>query len=406
MRTIKFLTTLIPEDMYNQVSMKSTYNMQDAANALQWHLHEGLCKNYQQDIEILNVLPVGSFPQYYSDAFIKKETFRSETGNNNENIGFCNVKLIRKYVLPNQIYRALSESFLNVDEGILFVYTISAMFMEATIRLKREKPGIKVCAIIADLPDMSSLSSKKSWMQEWFEKHLANKAYQDISCVDAYVLLTKHMADYLKIDKPFCVVEGISTADTEFSEERRTSFGAEKTIMYTGTLHRRFGILNLVSAFTSIEDDSYRLVICGTGDSEKEIREASKLDPRIRFLGQLPRKAVLTLQSSATVLVNPRQNNEEFTKYSFPSKTMEYLSSGIPVVAYRLDGIPDEYEKYLCYVEDDSIQALTNKLVEICQLDKESREEIGRRGRDFVASRKDSITQTKKIVKLLSGLKS
>ena len=38
--------------------------------------------------------------------------------------------------------------------------------------------------------------------------------------------------------------------------------------------------------------------------------------------------------------VNPRQNNEEFTKYSFPSKTMEYLASGVPVVAYKLDGIP------------------------------------------------------------------
>lgn len=405
MQTIRFLTSLIPENMYSQVSQKSTYNMQDASNVLQWHIHEGLCENYQQDIEILNVLPVGSFPQYYSDAFVKEEIFSSRTGNSNVNIAFCNVKLIRKYILPNQIYKALMRSFENVDEGILFVYTVSAVFMEAVSKFKREKPGIKVCAVIADLPDMCSLTSKKSRLQKMFEKHLANKSYKNVSCVDAFVLLTKYMADYMKIEKPFCVVEGISTAVTDFGTVSFDASEAKKTIMYTGTLHKKFGVLNLVNAFRQIEDNSYELVICGTGDSQKEIEEMAREDGRIKFLGQLPRTKVLELQSSATVLVNPRQNNEEFTKYSFPSKTMEYLSSGIPVIAYRLDGIPDEYEEFLCYVEDDSIQALTDKLIEICELSREKREQIGSKGRNFVIEQKNSVIQTEKIVNLLNTLK-
>lgn len=405
MQTIRFLTSLIPDHMYSQVSEKSTYNMQDASNALQWHIHEGLCENYQQDIEILNVLPVGSFPQYYSDAFIKEEIFSSRTGNNNVNIAFCNVKLIRKYILPNQIYKALMHSFENVDEGILLVYTVSAVFMEAVSKFKKEKPGIKVCAVIADLPDMSCLTSKKSILKKIFVKHLANKSYRNMSCVDAYVLLTKHMADYMNIEKPFCVVEGIATAVTDFGTNRFEASETKKTIMYTGTLHKKFGILNLVTAFQKIADENYELVICGTGDSQKEIEEMARQDHRIKFLGQLPRNKVLELQNGATVLVNPRQNNEEFTKYSFPSKTMEYLSSGIPVIAYRLDGIPDEYEEYLCYVEDGSIQALTDKLIEICELSRAKREQIGSKGRSFVTEQKNSIVQTEKIVNLLNTLK-
>ena len=86
MLTIKFLTTLIPEEMYEEVRKKSIYNMQDAASALQWHLYEGLCENYHQNIEILNILPVGSFPQYYKDAFIRKKKI-----NTGVNIGFCNI---------------------------------------------------------------------------------------------------------------------------------------------------------------------------------------------------------------------------------------------------------------------------------------------------------------------------
>ena len=397
MLTIKFLTTLIPKEMYEEIHKKSMYNMQDAANALQWHLYEGLCENYHQNIEILNVLPIGSFPQYYKDAFIRKKKI-----NTGVNIGFCNIKLIRKQILPHQIYKSLMESFKNIDEGILFVYTASAVFMEAVNRLKKKKPKIKICVIIADLPNMSSLSSKKSIIQKMYEKYLSNKAYKNIECVDYYVLLTKYMAEYMKIKKPFCVVEGISTKSEEFESEKNNDFKNKKIIMYTGTLHKKFGILNLLKAFQKIKRDNYRLIICGVGDSEREIKEAAKVDSRIKFLGQLSRKEILKLQNNATVLINPRQNNEEFTKYSFPSKTLEYLSSGVPVIAYKLDGIPDEYEKYLCYVEDNSIEAFSKKIIEICELDYEKWKEIGEKGKEFVHTQKNSTVQTKKIMELLN----
>ena len=60
-----FLGKMIPEHMMGQVAEYSKNNMQDAANALQWHLYNGLCQNTNNGIHIINVLPVGSFPQYY-----------------------------------------------------------------------------------------------------------------------------------------------------------------------------------------------------------------------------------------------------------------------------------------------------------------------------------------------------
>ena len=140
------------------------------------------------------------------------------------------------------------------------------------------------------------------------------------------------------------------------------------------------------------------------GDCETEIRQAADQDSRIDFRGQLPRNEILKLQKLATVLVNPRQNNEEFTKYSFPSKTMEYLSSGIPVVAYRLDGVPDEYENYLFYVKEDTVESLAEKLWEICELTPEARKAAGQKGRDFVLSEKNSVVQTAKIIRLMDSI--
>mgnify|MGYP003303651866 CR=1 FL=1 len=66
------------------------------------------------------------------------------------------------------------------------------------------------------------------------------------------------------------------------------------------------------------------------------------------FTGKIDRSQVLALQRSATVLVNPRRNNEEYTKYSFPSKTMEYLA--VIIVAAVVFG--------LCFLVDKAFVKL------------------------------------------------
>ena len=396
-----FLTCLIPEDQEETVRHLSRNNMQDAANALQWNLFEGFQENLGTDIRLFNVLPIGSFPQYYRKAFVKNGSFDTRYNQNNRNVGFCNVKLLRKYHQPVCIYRELKKwCAADNEEKTLFVYTVSAPFMTAVEKLRKKFPELKVCAIIADLPNMSCLSAKKGLLQKAFEKNQASKAYASIACVDAFVLLTKQMAEYMQIQKPWIVMEGIA-GKPQILETKKAD---KKIILYTGTLHCQFGVLNLVEAFSKMPGEEYSLVICGIGDSEQEIRNYAEADQRIRFMGQVTRQVALQFQQQATVLVNPRQNNEEFTKYSFPSKTMEYLASGVPVVAYKLDGIPDEYDSYLNYVADDSAESLAEKLVEICNLDEATRREMGNRGAEFVLKNKNAKAQTLKIKKLIDSL--
>lgn len=397
-----FLTTLIPKQMEQEVAKHSTYNMQAAANALQWHIYEGLCSNYREGIKLFNVLPIGSFPQYYSKPFIKKSVFDDERHKGHINIGFCNIKLIRKYHQPKKIF-ALLEKWCseNSEDKLLFVYTVSAPFMIAVNQVKKHFPNLKVCAIIADLPEMSNLSANKSLAKRLFEKKMAADSYSSMNCVDAFVLLTKQMADYMKIDKPFVVMEGIATIG-ELPQKKET--GRIKTILYTGTLHRRFGVLNLVEAFRAIDNSDYRLIICGIGDCEAEIMKQARIDKRIEFKGQLDRKDILKLQQEATVLVNPRQNNEEFTKYSFPSKNLEYLSAGIPLVAYKLDGIPDEYDEYINYVGDNSIEALRDKLIEVCEDLNGSARECASKAVYFVRNEKNAQKQALKIKRMVDAL--
>ncbi len=399
-----FLATLIPLCMSGEVKRKSRHNMQDAANVLQWHIYEGLCANLKETIEIFNILPLGSYPQYYQDAFVRKSAFSASGYDEHCNIGFCNIKMIRKYHQAYCVYKSLAAwCKKNRDEDkTIIVYSLANPFVKAVHRLKKKYTNLKICAVVADLPDMSSLSSKKSLLQKLFSENLSHSTYVKLSCVDGFVLLTAQMADYMKIKVPFCVMEGISTQHV--SDEREKQEDGLKRILYSGTLHRRFGVLHLLNAFVQTKEENLRLILCGVGDSEDEIKQAAKKDSRIEFLGQVTRDQVLELQNQADVLVNPRQNTEEFTKYSFPSKNLEYLSSGTPLIAYKLDGIPDEYDDYINYVSDNSIEALQKALVDVCSEGYQEAQEKAARAQTFVLEEKNAVAQTKKIVELLERI--
>ncbi len=148
------------------------------------------------------------------------------------------------------------------------------------------------------------------------------------------------------------------------------------------------------------------LVICGKGETENKIKEYTEIDKRIHFLGQVKNEEVLEIQRNALVLVNPRQNIGEYTKYSFPSKNMEYLLSGNPVIAYKLDGIPDEYDEYFFYPEDNSIEALRNKIIEVSKISPEERQKIGEKSRNFVLENKNPYVSAQKIMNMIQNERS
>ena len=135
---------------------------------------------------------------------------------------------------------------------------------------------------------------------------------------------------------------------------------------------------------------------------KKPRKKQSKTDSRIIYLGRVDRIEALSLQKNAAVLINPRQNNEEFTKYSFPSKNLEYLSSGVPLIAYKLDGIPDEYDEFYIRPADNSAQALAECIEKVIGMPQEERLAFGKKAQVFVNENKNYIVQTKKILDFIS----
>ena len=142
-----------------------------------------------------------------------------------------------------------------------------------------------------------------------------------------------------------------------------SNFESDKKVklFYAGTISKDMGIDCLVNAFLSLNRDDARLYICGNGDLVEDIK---KMDSdKIVYLGVLQRETVLSLERKSDLLLNPRLIDAEFSKKSFPSKTFEYLISGVPVLSSHLKCFTNEYDDYMVYFEDNTFEEYSCKLL-------------------------------------------
>lgn len=390
-----FLGTMFDPQDEKQILKKSKIGVQNASNIFQARVLHGLRKNGVNNVKVLNVLPVGVWPKQYSCLLLKQKRWTIFSYDCLE-IGSLNVpffkQLIREYYVKKQL-ELLTES----DKEIL-IYSTYLPFLRAVFKLK---PDVKITLIVTDLPDfydLGKVSALKRKLREINNKEI----YRTLKRIDRFVLLTEQMAAALQVgNRPFTVVEGIADNNSENSERKLDSNPDKKIVFYSGTLHYQFGIKKLLDAFELLSDPDLELWICGDGEAAEEIRRMSALDQRIKFYGYVSSEEVSQLRACASVLVNPRNNSGEYTKYSFPSKTMEYLMSGIPTIMYKLDGIPDAYDEHIFYIKGNEAQDIADKILEVMQLEKTERIKFGEDAREFVLREKNEKAQVKKIIELI-----
>ncbi|WP_303964822.1 glycosyltransferase [Sporosarcina ureae] len=404
---ILFLAGLFPKEKEKEILENSKGAIQNAANNLQWSIVEGLDANLVYKPKILNSYYVGSFPKRYKKIKIDTFEFSHSKGSNDINIGFINlsgIKHVSRYLtLKPQVKRWISQK--SDRKKVVIAYAMTMPFTRILRYVKSLDENIVTCLIVPDLPQfMNTTKSNNNALYNLLKNYEMDLLNKDLHYIDSYVLLTKHMREALKITVPSAVVEGISTktsGDSSYSEKVQN----RKTVLYSGLLMERYGVLNLLSSFERLNNPNYELIICGTGELEDEFIEASKRDNRIIFKGQLPREEVLDLQKASSILINPRPNNEEYTKYSFPSKILEYMSSGTPVISYELDGIPEEYYGYM-YSVDDYEDSLFDVLKETLEKSERELYTKGFLAKQFVLEEKNSYKQAKKIVEMLKSIKT
>lgn len=405
---ILYLGGLFPKETEEEIINNSIGSIQNAANNLQWEIAKGLEENMESPISLLNSLYIGSYPKRYKKLLVRTYNFSDNLDiSHGKNIGFlnvCGIKSISRYLSLKPYIRDWIKSNRG-KKKVIIAYAMTSTFTQILEYAKKIDTTIITCLIIPDLPQFMNLSVQKKHLYTFFKNIEISIINKNMKYIDSYVVLTKYMLENLKITKPAVIVEGISTdIFTKSRDYKAEKYNYIKTVVYTGGLNRKYGILDLVESFQKLDNKNYRLIICGSGDSEKEILEASNKDNRILFKGLLKREEILKFQRQATILVNPRKNNEEYTKYSFPSKILEYMSSGRPVVAYMLDGMPKEYLEYIYVIDRKKENAIYYALKETMERSEEELDLKGNRAREFVLDKKNRRIQCEKILTMIKSI--
>lgn len=394
-----FLGCLFKEEDEKKILELSNSGVSNAVNTFQWNLLKGL--NNTTSIDIINILPVGTYPKHYKRLFLKTNKWMWKENKDNLEIGAINIPGLKQYLRYKKIKKEIKTRLSNSKRvSNIIIYSTYLPFLKAVYKLDRR---VKITLIVTDLPEFYDLS-KVGILRKILRKIYNYFIYKYLSRIDSFVLLTEQMKKPLKVgERQYIVVEGI--ADTENIDESNDNLlykkNDTKIILYTGTLHYQYGIKSLLEAFMLIKNNDYELWICGSGEAEDEIKNLLFEDKRIKFFGFLAKDEVKKLQQKATVLVNPRPNEGEYTKYSFPSKTMEYMTSGKPVIMYKLDGIPDEYDEYLYYFNGTSPENIATKILEVCEQSEQELILFGQKAKHFVADNKNEIIQAKRILNMI-----
>lgn len=249
-----------------------------------------------------------------------------------------------------------------------------------------------VIGIITDFPGLMSGNNRFAAKFNWLV----------IKMCTAYVVLTEQMKERLSKRKKSIVIEGFVDINMSRVHVER-SFDDKKIIcIYAGLLHRKYGVEALVQAILKTNINNVELHLYGTGDYVETIEKIN--DPRIVYFGIRPNDEVVEAELNATLLINPRPTNQEFAKYSFPSKNMEYMVSGTPVLTTRLPGMPDDHKKYVFFIETESAEGIKEALEQILSHGKEYLYKFGAAAREFILLEKNNKIQSKKILDFLDDI--
>lgn len=403
---ILFLGSIVENELFNKLLSSAKNNKPSiAGQRFERLIASGLRE--ECDIELLSYLPTPPYP--ISNKIVSR--FKKTSFNNIKltyipliNITFLKQLLISIFSFIYVFFWCLKNRKRKKRILLNLVYVPTAL----PVLIISKILNVPVTVLV---PDVSSYRFNYTKRQGRFK----NSVFQFVkkiserldSMFDAYIFLTKAMDNLInKKGKPYIVIEGMVEKNIEAKEQvnNKQKNRSKKCMMYAGSLREKYGIINLIKAFELLDLNDTELWIFGTGDIEDKIQSIALHNNKIKFFGLRPQEEVFEYEKKATLLVNPRPSNELFTNYSFPSKTLEYMSSGTPLLTTKLPGIPEEYYKYLYFFEKESVDGMKTRLNEILSMNKEGLEKKGEVAKEFVYTNKNNIVQTRKIYSFLKNL--
>lgn len=392
---ILFIEGGYSEDRVEYFRNHSKWGFQYSIQTFQNALLSGFAAN-NQIFTVVAKPNLSSFPNGYTRPFVPTFDFIHEGKKVGKSLGFINVPFLRS-VSKRAFMKCIDNWHQESGVKVILIYNLSSVFMKLAFEARKNYPDIKICIIVLDLPFY--MRANRLYEMLGLRKKSIDYIKTHIPDIDGFIYLTEPMVSILgQSNKPYTIVEGMYQPSEQLYNIKKTK---KKSVLYSGALVGQYGITDLLDAFELINEDDCELWLCGDGDCVPRINEMQARKNNIKYYGVLSTNETRLLQKKAHLLINPRHSSEEFTKYSFPSKTMEYMASGTPTLMTHLECLRPEYLPHLFIIEDESPEGIKNKIMEILSYEESYLNKFGQEASEFVIREKSAIVQTRKIIDFL-----
>ena len=216
------------------------------------------------------------------------------------------------------------------------LYGLSPIVWKA---LKEKK--VKVIQTVRDYWFFDGFSYKsKNFLFKMYHRHYFKKYSKYVDIVTAPSEATLSIAkksSYFKKASFHFVNNGIEfdlNNTLELINKKKNQDKKEYTYLFAGTLVEKKGLLNLIDAFNMLNDNKYKLKICGDGFLKDKVLEACKNNPNISYLGKINKEQLYKEYENSDIVVVPSLWVEPFGMV-----VIEAMINGCPVVGSNFGGI-------------------------------------------------------------------
>jgi glycosyltransferase involved in cell wall biosynthesis len=400
---ILMLGTLIPDEEFKEKYMSNKF-VPIQNHCFSWSIVRALESALKHPVDIFSLQPIETTFPTSPNIFMKQNYWKRENRGVILGLPFLNIPKIKSLsIFIIVLFKILVWSIRTYKQKrVVFQISLNSSFFFA-VSICRIFFKIKYVLLVNDSP-VNPLVKNKSV----FHKKNHTLMYVSMKHVNGIIGVTEFVSTDFAPSVKSMIMECIAHApksDNEIETVQEEKIHRNEFIFVNvGSLYRQYGIQLLVDAFRLVKNPNVRLKIFGKGPMVSYIEEAAVNDSRIQYSGFVSNEEAIRQEMNADILVNPRPSNQEFVRYSFPIKLMEYLATGTAVVTTKLSCIPDEYEGLYIPIEDETPEGLAALLEKLAATPRTELHELGIKSAKFIRENKTETIQGKRMIEFIESL--
>ncbi len=353
------LTTSTSKQCFNQLLEQA--NTPNPSNQHFYYLFAQMLSQ-KYEVDVLSYRPI-------TKKNIRYYHYYKEQNNNvtYHYLPFWNIKGLKSFSISKLKFSEIKPLIKN--DTVIFVDSLNISLVKLAFRISK-KFHLPIVGIITDHPNNLS-NAKKKYIDSVMK---FNTNY------DLYYCLTNDLNQACNIYKrPALIIHGL----LDPINNQKDNSGFDRYFYFGGALYKRYGIENLLKAFHKWQG-KYNLLIAGHGDEADLVRQYALKDERIHYLGLIPVEKALFYERNAVLNINPRPFDKSLDALSIPSKTLEYINSGVIMMTTENTHLRQILGNNVIWINQGDTKDIYNGFVDFEEMGLEDKNNKAREARAIV----------------------